>query len=106
MNAPTLFDAYTAAARAGDPETSHEAARSVKNAAGVRARILDILGGYGPCTDEEISDVYDPYDSFPPVSPSGLRTRRSELVDDGQVVDSGVRRPLRSGRRAIVWALA
>jgi hypothetical protein len=105
----TLFDTFTAAARNGDPQTSHEAARSVKNTAAVRAAILRLLEEVGPCTDEDIAYYYDTQSGgmgWPMASPSGLRTRRSELVEDGQVVDSGERRRLASGRNATVWALA
>lgn len=32
-----------------------------------------------------------------------VRPRRVELVQRGLVIDSGVRRPTRSGRKAVVW---
>jgi hypothetical protein len=102
----TLFSTFQAAARSGDLETSHEAARSVKNTASVRAAILRILE-HGPHTDEQIAYRYEnEHPSLPMVSPSGLRSRRAELVDDGQVVDSGERRKTTSGRNAICWRLA
>jgi hypothetical protein len=41
-----------------------------------------------------------------PVTVSGVRTRRSELVAAGRIVDTGRRQPTRTGRKAIVWALA
>ena len=37
---------------------------------------------------------------------SGLRTRRSELVDAGLVVDSGERKLTQNGAKSIVWRLA
>jgi hypothetical protein len=36
-------------------------------------------------------------------SPSGIRSRRSELVYSHLIADSRARRKLRSGRNAIVW---
>jgi len=38
-------------------------------------------------------------------SQSGFRTRRSELVDEGLIEDSGVRAVLASGRKAIAWQI-
>lgn len=42
---------------------------------------------------------------FPEQSVSGLRTRRSELVDQGLVRDTGRRRKTEAGRPSIVWAV-
>lgn len=91
-------------ARSTDPETSHEAAASVRNPALDRSRVYAALGE-GPMTDEQILDRCRAHYA-PLISPSGARTRRSELVREGLVVDSGDRVRLSSGRRAIVWGRA
>lgn len=92
-------------ARTTDPHTSHAAAASVKRrrSAQVRGIIAALLKTYGPMTDEDIAEWYADQDHAPVSSPSGLRTRRSELVTLGEVVDTGERRRLASGRLAIVW---
>jgi len=57
----------------------------------------------GPLTD---TDLYLTYRlRFGLISPSGLRTRRSELVAVGKVVDTGARNTLASGRKSIIWAI-
>lgn len=108
-----LFDAAgepTATARATDPPTSRQAAASI---AGERLRasqqaVLHVLRRYGPMCDVELVDRYsllaERYGSQQ--SPSGIRSRRHELVEAGEVVDTGERRKLASGRNAIVWAAA
>lgn len=88
-------------ARWADPDTSHEAAASVTAITATRRAILDVLETFGPCTDEEIATFY----RGPRASPSGLRTRRAELVRGGHVYDTGHRGVLQSGRRAVVWGL-
>lgn len=96
-------------ARTSDPETSHEAAESVRPFLTARREaVLLVLGGAGPMTDEELQAEYlfaAGMDIVPAQSASGLRTRRSELVDAGMVVDTGERRRTASGRQAVVWAV-
>jgi predicted ArsR family transcriptional regulator len=94
------FDEYEwAHARRTDPETSHAAAASLKaeTLSAQRARVYDYLKQYGPMTDAMLVA------GILKMSPSGLRTRRSELVRMGLVEDTGRRERLRSGRKAIVW---
>jgi hypothetical protein len=97
--------------RGSDPDTSREAAHSLPSAV-VRASqeaVLELLRRIGPSTDVEIAVVYEQERtarSWPAQSPSGLRTRRSELVQLGLVADSGQRRQLPSGRNGIVWIVA
>lgn len=91
-------------ARSTDPQTSHDAARSVvkEHQTATQWFILEALRG-GPKTDDEIwHSLYD-LSRHRHTSQSGARTRRAELVDMGKVRDSGRRRKLTSGRMAIVW---
>jgi hypothetical protein len=93
-------------ARNTDPTTSHQAAASVTvdTITSTQARILDALQANGPMTDEELcQDIAATTAS--PVSVSGIRTRRSELVTAGRIIDTGRRQPTRTGRKAIVWGL-
>lgn len=91
-----------------DPITSHEAAASVRNITETHNRILTMLQEHGPATDEQLFDLWwrcrtsEP-ERWPHVSPSGLRSRRAELVDAGYVADSGDRGKTRSGRSCIIW---
>jgi hypothetical protein len=89
-------------ARAGDPQTSHDAAASVEHLRQSQIAVLATLVTLGePATDEQIADAYR--GRWPRQSPSGLRTRRSELVEAGLVEDSGVRVTMSTGRKAIAW---
>ena len=95
-------------ARATDPETSHEAAASVKDLTLVQSRIMALIGRQGPMHDDALifrwgQENYRFPDSYPRVSEAGLRSRRSELVKLGRLQDSGLRVTLASGRKSIVW---
>jgi hypothetical protein len=87
--------------RMADPETSHEAAESVTNITPTRQHILKALSK--PRTDSEMIQVYRTLETSPRASDSGLRSRRSELVEMGLVRDSGKRVRLDSGRYSVVW---
>lgn len=114
---PTLFDldekgrAIIPAPRARrtDRSTSHAAARSVRNQTATHARLVEVMERYGPATDEEIAAYYGNLAQlfdWPPVSPSGLRSRRAELVDLGTIVDTGEKGRTTSGRSCTIWELA
>lgn len=90
-----------AVARNTDPETSHQAAASVTHIRESQARIMLILKLVGPLTDGGIFKNWPTWAG--PISPSGCRTRRKELVDLGYVRDSGKRMILASGRKSIIW---
>lgn len=95
----TLFDVEP------DPPAQRHSGTSVEAAEGIRPStnrlrmvVLTELERVGPMglTDEEIIDRTG-------LSPSTARPRRIELVQGGQVRDSGGTRQTRSGRRATVW---
>lgn len=96
-------------ARRTDPWTSHAAAESI-GAHELRAsqeRVLELLREHGPGTDSQIAERYERLRrkrGWPPMSPSGLRTRRRELCDKGLAHDSRARARLPSGRASIIWA--
>ena len=56
---------------------------------------LEQCGGDG-ATDEEMQTQLD-------MNPNTQRPRRVELHQGGLIVDSGRRRPTRSGSQAVVW---
>lgn len=89
-------------ARKTDPLTSHLAAASVTHSTitATKEAVLSVLR-HGPKTDSQIESSF----ATGMVSPSGLRTRRKELVDEGLVVDTGQKTQLASGRWATVWGV-
>lgn len=92
------------AARHTDPETSHDAAKSVKDLGDTHRRIYTLFQKYGPMTDWSLRYAY--YREWDiPISESGLRTRRNELTEMDLVADTGARQKLASGRQSIVWGL-
>jgi len=97
-----------AIARNTDPATSHEAARSVTGISETHERILRIFSDCYELTDEHLATewlTYGTHLGWPPISPSGLRSRRAELVARGKLRDSGRRSITRTGRRTIIWEL-
>lgn len=98
----------TAHARAEDPYTSHLAAATVADITRSQATILAIYHQLGDLTDGDLIAYYmemvDAGD-YPPLSVSGIRTRRSELVALRRLADTGKRALTLTGRRCIVWGL-
>lgn len=96
-----------ATARLTDPATSHMAAASITTEAITRtqAAILEILET--PKTDEQILDRYRhrvKQGIWSPVSESGLRSRRAELVARGLVEPKGIGKT-EFGRPCTIWGL-
>ena len=106
MSASDLFGLEPhAVARRTDSETSHEAADSVKDITDTQEFILDCFSCWGPMTDEQLMDTINPR-SKPMehlISPSGLRSRRAELVANGLLEWSGGYGETRAGRRSRIW---
>ena len=98
---PVDFTESKPRSRSTDPTTSHAAAASVGNLTDTKRRILDLVSA-DPSTDFEIRTLWDAA-GYPTISDSGLRTRRSELVSDGFLVDSGATRVGPTGRLYVVW---
>lgn len=97
----------TAHARWSDPVTSHAAAKSLSEEK-LRESQEAVLGVFRlwhtPMDDPLMIERYRG-SVTPWQSPSGLRTRRKELVDLGYLEDSGERFIMPSGRKSIVWRL-
>lgn len=95
--------APAAAARAGDPDTSHEAARSIDR---INARRLAVLRALdAPLTDAALVDKHQSWlvgNPKLPQAPSGIRSRRAELVQLGLVAHVDTVRI--ASRRHRVWA--
>lgn len=75
-------------ARATDPETSHEAAASVVDKLRESQRdVLRVFSQFHALTDEELIGQFGWLVAFggKPQSPSGIRTRRKELVVAGKI---------------------
>jgi hypothetical protein len=92
------------AARASDPDCSHEAARSIsREALQLSQKYVSMMLERGPKTDEEIMPRADSYWSH-----SRIRTARSELVVMGLVEGGGGRdcicnRQKHKGRKKARW---
>lgn len=97
----------TPSTRHSDPETSHLAERSVTNVRYKQSLVWAVLDEFGPLTDEELLEIYDQavgLSGVDPQSPSGLRTRRAELVELGHVEWTGKRiRSSTNNRLRRVW---
>lgn len=108
MNAPRLFpvsdpgmNAYGMVKRDPQP-TSEAAARAVEPRSGTqRLTVLELIreAGERGLTDEELSRLTG-------WSGNTVRPRRGELVRDGWVVASDLRRSTPQGHAAIVWIAA
>lgn len=106
---PSREQRAAAMARRTDPEESHAAARSVTDITEKQQMVLDCLIFVGkPVTDFDLAGWYEHLrvrQGWALQSPSGLRTRRSELAARGIIVRAGIG-ILPTGRKAARWSLA
>jgi hypothetical protein len=105
------IDDPNAKVRNTDPLTSRDAAGKQTKAKSdvIRDHLLSFLRMYGPMTDDELAKEYrtgrERAESiYPAASPSGLRSRRSELRAAGLVVATDQRKPSDLGSPSTVWA--
>ena len=99
-------EAFKAHTKTGHPETSYEAASSLSSDK-IRQSQKDVLWvfrNFGKMTDTELIEKYNRVGK-PKQSPSGIRSRRSELRDRGLIAWSGEYRVLASGRKSRVWEI-
>lgn len=102
---PPTFGPEAAHARSSDPATSHQAAARVTgNLRETQEHVLTVFRRHGAMTDVELVQRYEESD-LPPQSDSGIRTRRRELVDLGEVEDSGEKKSIPPHGPAIIWKL-
>jgi hypothetical protein len=91
-------------ARRTDPQTSHDAAKSVKDINKTKQAILSLLRKHQ--SDMQLVANYSKLvrqNKAPRASESGIRSRRAELVKLGLVKDTGKRDRSASNRQMIVW---
>lgn len=81
-------------ARSTDRETSRAAARTVRP--GCEAEIRQLLATLGGLTADELAGLL----------PHRLPASVKSAIARAGVLDSGVRRPSRTGRASVVWVLA
>lgn len=89
-------------------DTSLAAYDSVTNISEKQYAVLRVLKFIVKGSDESIAGMYTNRELFPDLpqqSSSGLRTRRSELVTQGLVRDSGLRSRTPSNRIAVMWEI-
>lgn len=101
------FEEY-ARARNTDPETSHQAAASIDKLLERQRDVYNAFLMFGPVPDHVLVNGMQSLAKLGRVkhqSESGIRTRRSELVEKGLVEDTGERVVLPSGRKSIVWRI-
>lgn len=93
--------------RRGDPVTSYQAATSLRDLRASQREVLELFRRYGAMDDRAL--VQCARHAGVKQSPSGLRTRRAELVRKGYLCDSGRRVVSTASQRhrpRVIWALA
>lgn len=91
--------------RHADPQTSHDAAASTTEdrLRESQQAVLDLFTTRGDMSDEGLLQAAQ--EAGVKQSESGLRTRRSELVGLGLLVDTGARTRTVNDRQTVVWGV-
>lgn len=96
-------------ARSTDPQTSHDAATSNRQARQEqKTAILWLLANVGPMTDHELTWQYKRYraqKNWPATRDDSVRKRRAELKNEGRVENSGKVSGFNGSAPSIVWAV-
>lgn len=90
--------------RTTDPQTSHDAEKSVSKLAQSYNNIIELFTDHGPMNDAQLIAAWR-FRFGSKAAESGIRSRRAELVAAGRIEDSGEKIPMESGRMSIVWRL-
>lgn len=103
-------DLFEAGARLSDPETSKAAAAAQEpRLRASQALVLQVFRAYGRMHDKDLLDrVHATQRGLglaKLMSPSGVRTRRSELVKLGKLCDTG-HTAMVDGHSMTIWGLA
>lgn len=97
-------------ARTTDPGTSHAAVPAREKREAQKNAILWLLRNLGPMTDHELTYQYEQHrtrEGWPATQRDSVRKRRSDLKNEGRVVNTGrVSGFLPGAPASIVWAAA
>lgn len=100
MTTKPLTDFARKHARRDNINTSHDAAERAEGlAARHKALVYEVLHRDGPLASEQIAAITG-------LDALQVMKRISDLRNESAVIDSGERRPTRTGRSAAVWKLA
>lgn len=95
-----MSDLFETGPRTGrdHPETSFDAADTIRPAVGtIREQVLAFALAHGGFIDDELAAAH-------PDSPeSSFRKRRTELAEEGWIVDTGETRRNRQGNECVIW---
>jgi hypothetical protein len=92
-------------ARTTDPQTSWDAAESVRNVTDTQAAILMLLRATPMCDEKLIAEYrrWERIDNYPAASDQGIRSRRAELVRLGLVIPAPYKELMSTNRYGQVW---
>jgi hypothetical protein len=101
----TIQEVTVPKARTTDPQTSHDAADSVRRVSDTQAAILMLLRATPMCDEKLIAEYrrWERADNYPAASDQGIRSRRAELVKMGLVTPAPYKELMTTNRYGQVW---